>query len=134
MEVLAHRVILDVIPTHGHTEAQPAAREKVDIGGLAGHERRLTLRKYQDSGGERDPFGDGGQIGEHDERVMEWVGLVIGAHQWWCSSGVNCSENVVVSQDVIKTQVLDCSSEFPNCGGIAAKLDLRVGHTNVHER
>ncbi len=73
-------------------------------------------------------------MGEHDERVVERIALGIGARQRWCTIRVDCAQDVVVGENVIEAQVLDRSSELPDGGGIASKLDLRVCDTDLHEQ
>ena len=51
-EVLPEGLVLDVVPADPHTEPQPAAGQKIDIGCLPCHERRLALREDQDPGRE----------------------------------------------------------------------------------
>ena len=80
----------------------------------------------------RDSLGDGGQIGEHDERIVKRVPLGIRAGQWWRPIGVYSSEHVVVGEDVVKAQVLDRSSRTADCDRISSKLDLGVCNTNLH--
>ena len=89
MEVLPEGVVLDVVPADPDAEAQPAAGEQIDVGRLPGHERRLALREDQDPGGEPDPLGDGGQVGEHHERVVERVVLGVRAGERRRSIGVH---------------------------------------------
>ena len=132
MKVLSEGLVLDVVPTNANAKAQPTARQKIDIGCLAGDKCRLALRKNQDPGGETDSLGDAGQIGEHHKRVVERVVLGVGACQLRRSTGVNRAQHVVVGEEVVKAQILDRSSEFPNGGGIASKLDLREHDTNLH--
>ena len=90
--------------------AEPAAGQEIDIGCLPCHQRGLALREDQDPGGEPDPFGDAGQIGEHDERVVERVVLGVRAGQRRCAIGVHSAEHVVIGEEVVKAEVLDRSS------------------------
>src|SRR4051812_40150452 len=60
-EVLAEGLVFDGAPADADPEAQAAAGEQIDIGGLPCHERGLALREDQDPGGELEAFGDGGQ-------------------------------------------------------------------------
>jgi hypothetical protein len=39
---------------------------------------------------------------------------------------------MVIREEVVKAQVLDCSANPPNSGRIASKLDLRVDGTDLH--
>ncbi|HXC78099.1 MAG TPA: hypothetical protein VNU19_13720 [Candidatus Acidoferrum sp.] len=77
-------------------------------------------------------LGDTGQVGEHNEGVVERVALCVGTGEGWCSIGVNRSEHMVIGKDVIEAQILDRYSEFPHRDGIAPKLDLRVCDTDLH--
>ncbi len=113
-------------------EAQPAAGEQIDVGRLPGHERCLALRKDQDPGGEPDPLGDAGQVGEHHERVVERVVLGVGAGQRGRPIGVHGAEHVVVGEEVVKAQVLDRLADPPDSARISAELDLRVDDADLH--
>ena len=131
-EVLPEGLVLDVVPADPYTEAQPTAGQEINIGCLPCHERCLALRKYKDPGGETDSLGDAGQIGKHHERLVERVPLGVGTRQLRCPIGVNGTEHMVVREEVVKAQVLDCSANPPNSGRIASKLDLRVDDTDLH--
>ena len=58
--ILPEGLVLDVVPADPDPEAKPTAREEVNIGRLARHERRLALRKDEDPGSKADPLGDAG--------------------------------------------------------------------------
>jgi hypothetical protein len=45
---------------------------------------------------------------------------------------VNGTEHVVISEKVVKAQVLDRYPDSPNSARISSKLDLRVDHTDLH--
>ena len=117
-EVLSEGLVLDVAPADADTEAEPASGEEIDIGGLSCHECGLALREDQDPGREPDPFGDGGQVGEHHERVVERVVLGVGAGDRRYAIGVDGAEHVVVGEEVIKAELLDRSSDPPYRGGV----------------
>src|ERR1700733_668089 len=134
MEVLSECLVLDVVPAHAHTEAQPPGRQKIDVGCLSGHECRRALRQNQDPGSKRDSLGDASQIGEHHERVVKRVTLRIGTSELWRPTGVNGSHYVVVGENVIETQVLNSSSEFAHSNRIASKFDLGICDADFHRR
>jgi hypothetical protein len=46
-----------VVPADPHTEAQPPARQQVDVGSLPSDEGSLALREDQDPGDEADALG-----------------------------------------------------------------------------
>jgi len=71
-------------------------------------------------------------MGEHDEWVVEGVVLGVGARQRRCSIGVNCTEYVVVGEEVVEAQVFDGFPDPPNSSWIAAKLGLRVNDADIH--
>jgi hypothetical protein len=56
-----------------------------DIGCLTCDERGLSLWEDEDPGGELDPLGDRGQVGHHDESVVQWVVLALGPVIGWRS-------------------------------------------------
>jgi hypothetical protein len=134
MEVLPEGLVLDVIPADPRSKAQATAGQEINVGRLPCHEGGLALRKDEDPGGETDSFGDAGQIGEHHERVVEWVELGVGPGELGRSIGVNGAEHVVVGEEVVKAHLLDGSADPPNCGRIASKLVLRVDNADLHRR
>jgi len=121
-----------VIPAHAHAEAQSPSREKVNIRRLPRHECGLTLRENQDPRGELDSLRDPGQIGEQHERIMKRVVLGVRAGQLARSVGMNRAEDVVVREDVVKTQVLGGWPDLPNRARVPSKLGLRIDNTDAH--
>ena len=131
-EVLPQGLVLDVIPAHAHAEAQSPSREKVNIRRLPRHECGLTLWENQDPRGELDSLRDPGQIGEQHERIMKRVVLGVRAGQLARSVGMNRAEDVVVREDVVKTQVLGGWPDLPNRARVPSKLGLRIDNTDAH--
>ena len=99
-EVLPEGLVLDVVPADPHTEPQPTAGQKVNVGCLPSHKRCLPLREHHDPGDEFDSLRDTGQIGEHDERVMERVKLRVRARQPPRPVGMHGAEHMVVRKQV----------------------------------
>ena len=64
-----------MIPPDPNAETEAAAGQQVDVRGLAGHQGSLALREDEDARGELDALRDPGEVGEHDERVVERVRL-----------------------------------------------------------
>ena len=91
------------------------------------------MREDQDPSGELEAFGDGGQIGEHHERIVERVVLGIGARELGCSIGMNGTEHVVVGEEVVKAELLDREPESAHSTRVSSKLDLRVHSADLHE-
>jgi len=69
-EVLVQALEFEFVPADADTEAQPARHQRVQRGGLLGHQRGLALREDQDAGGEADALGAAGDEAEQHERVM----------------------------------------------------------------
>src|SRR5258705_10614633 len=57
-EVLSEGFILDMVPADAHSEAKSTSGKQIDVGGLAGDQCCLTLRKHENPGGQTDSFGD----------------------------------------------------------------------------
>jgi len=131
-EVLSEGLVLDGAPADADAEAQPASGKEIDIGGLSCHEYGLALREDQDPRRELDSFGDGGQVGEHHERVVERVVLGVGAGDRRYAIGVHGAEDVVVGEEVIKAELLDRSSDPPYRVGVPAEFGLRVDGADLH--
>ena len=109
-EVLPEGFVLDLVPSDAYAQAQSTTGQKINIGRLPRDERRLTLRKDKDTRGETDSLRNGSQIREHHERVMEWVVFGVGARELRRSTGVDGAEHMVVSEEVVKAQVLNRSA------------------------
>jgi hypothetical protein len=45
---------------------------------------------------------------------------------------VNGTEHVIVGEEVVKAQILDCRPDPPNSGRIPSKLGLRVDDADLH--
>ena len=104
-ELLPEGLVLDVVPADPHTEPQPTARQKVHVSCLPSHERCLALREHHDPGGELDSLRDTGQIGEHDERVMERVKLRVRPGQPPRPVGMHRAEHMVVGKQMVKASI-----------------------------
>ena len=63
-EVLVERLVLHPVPPDAHAEAQPAAREQVELSRLLGDEHGLALRQDQDAGDQLERGGDGSEEAE----------------------------------------------------------------------
>ena len=113
-----------MVPADADAEPQPTAGDEIDVGRLSGHEGGLSLREDQDPGGELDSFGDPGEVGEHDEWVVERVALGVRAGEFSRSVGVDGAEDVVVGEEVVEAQLLDRCREPPACVGITLELGL----------
>jgi hypothetical protein len=63
-------------------QEQPASRELVDDRRVLGQPERVVQRREDDAGSELDPFGHGGERGEHREQRREVAvrGTVVFAH------------------------------------------------------
>ena len=107
MEVLPEGLVLDPVPADADTEAEPSAGQQVDVGRLPRNERSLALREDEDAGGEADPLGDAGQVGEHHEWVVERIALGVGALERRRPTLVHGPQHVVVGQQVVEAEVLD---------------------------
>ena len=97
-ELLAERLELDGVPAQSNTEPESPAGEQIDLGGLLGHQHRLSLRQDDDAGDEFQ-CGDRGQVAEHDEGLVKRGVDVIGALPTLMHCRV-CAHDVVVGEDV----------------------------------
>lgn len=73
------RFVLDGIPPDAYSQAQSSTGQQVELGGLLGHENRLTLRQNEDAGRESNAVRTGRDPGEEHERFMERMGEVVRA-------------------------------------------------------
>ncbi len=116
----------------GDVRLESPRGQEVDVCCLSRDERGLTLREDQDPRGEVDPLGDGGQVGEHHERVVERVVLRVRARQWRRSLGVHGTEHVVIGEQVVEAEALDRCADLTNGVGVSSKLGLWVHDADVH--
>jgi hypothetical protein len=128
-------VVLDRVVADADTEAQPAARQQVDVGRLPGDQDRLALWQDQDPGDEFDPPSDRRQVAEGDQRVMERVLLVVRTlrHRRLTLNPVDAAHDVVVEQHVVVAQFLGGHREPMQCLGISAQLVLWEGDAEPHK-
>ena len=131
-EVLVQRFVLDVVPAEPDTQAQPAAREEVELGSLLRDERRLPLRKDQDSGPEPDPRRDPGDVAQHHEWLVERIVLGVRAPELRIASLVLRAEDVVVDQHVRVAEILGRLREVAHGHRIAVEPCLRERDSNLH--
>ena len=70
-ELLVKGVVLDVVPTGPDTEAEATAREDVDFSGLLRDEHSLALGQDDDTRHQFHALGDGGEVAEQHEGLVE---------------------------------------------------------------
>ena len=123
MKILAERLVLDGVPAHADAEAEPAAAQHVHRGGLLRHERRLALRQDDDAGDELDALGDAGEVAEQHERLVELVGVAVGAAPALAARGVR-AEHVVEGEQVVVAQLFGGLGVLLDGGGVGGYLGL----------
>src|SRR5205085_1250321 len=74
VEILVEPGEFDLVPTDPDAEAETAAAQDIERGGLLGDERGLALRQDQDAGGKAQLCGAAGEIAKQDKRVVEQTG------------------------------------------------------------
>ena len=136
MELGAHAFVLRVVPSDADRQPEPAAAQDVELGGLLGHERRLALGKDQHACEELQVLGDGGEVREQREHLVE---LVLGRERRAREPSDRAveptrigAEDVVERQQVIKARALDRSGERTDDRGIGADIDLRKDDAELH--
>ena len=72
-EGLAQHPEFHRVPADADTEAQPAAGQDVDFGGLLGDQRRLPLREDENRRREFEPFRRAGEEAEQRQGLVEHV-------------------------------------------------------------
>ncbi len=75
-EVHAEGLVLHLVPPDAHAEAELAARQHVDFGGLLGDEHGLTLRKDEHAGDELEVCVRGKEPEQHEDLVERCFGVV----------------------------------------------------------
>ena len=127
-------VVFDPVPADPDPQAKPAIREQVDIRGLLGEERRLSLWQDDHAGDQFELLGDAGKVGVGDQRLVKRIGFFIRAGQLRLSAGMNGAEDMIVDHDMVVTQIFRRLRKRLDRPRFAAKLDLRINHTSFHRR
>jgi len=131
VEVLAERLVLDRVPSGPDPQAQPAAREYIDLGCLLGHERRLTLRQDQHCGDQLDRVRHACEVAKGHEGLVKRGVLVVGAVPPAGSVPVR-AEHVVVDQQVAIPEPLGRLGEVPDRRRVVSYFRLREYHAEFH--
>ena len=130
-EVLAQRLVLDVVPAHPHAEDQPSARERRHLRRLLCDERRLPLRQDQHARPELDSTGEAGQESEQHERLVEQRLVCVVAAETARSIGVG-AQHVVVGDQVVIAGRLGGFGVLADHRRVSSDLYLRQHHPNAH--
>src|SRR5438270_8409482 len=128
----ASTAICGVRPTTTELAAPIDAIPNRDIRRLFGEERSLPLRQDDHTGDQFEVLGDAGEVSVGDQRLVERIGFFIRAGQLRFSAGMNGTEDMVVDQDMVVTQVFRRLGKRLDRTRIAAKFDLRINDTSFH--
>ncbi len=79
-------------------------RQKIKISRLPGNEHGLTLRQNKNAGYELDTLRHSREIRKHDEGVVKWVLVGVGARKLRLTV-MGCTEHMVVGQKMIIAQL-----------------------------
>jgi hypothetical protein len=120
------------VPADPNAQSKPAIRKEVNIGGLLGEQDSLALWQDDHTGNQFELFGDTGEVGVGDQRLVEGVGFLIRAGQLRFSAGMNGAEHMIIDDDMIITQIFRCLRKRLDGPGIAAEFDLRINHASLH--
>ena len=90
----------------------------------------LTLRQDDDAGDEFEPLRNRGEKAEQNERLMEGVGVLVGAPE--IVRGRIAAEHVIEGEDVFVPQRLGRLPIVANDRGIVADLGLWKNDTKLH--
>ena len=130
-EILAERFVLHRVPADPDAEAESPAAQQIDLRRLLGGQGGLALGQDDHSGDQFDGRGDGSQIAEHHQGLVEGGVHVVGPRP----SGVHVRvspHDVVVGEDVGETQFFDPLAVSAHRAGIAAQFRLGKHHTDPH--
>lgn len=125
LEVFAEGFELDGVPADADAKAETAAAEEVQGGGLLGDEGGLALGEDDDAGAEANLVGDGGEVAEEDEGLVEGVFVVVDeAFGAVGTVGVG-AEDMVVDEDVVVADLLGRLGEILD--GFAVEREVVLG-------
>ena len=104
-EILAQRLVLDVVPAAADAKSEAIAREHTKLGGLLGDQRRLTLGQYEDTGCQPQvPCAGRDEAQGHEDLVERMLVRVRTRHSMHRRIR---AEDVVVDQQVVEAHALD---------------------------
>src|SRR4051794_33623374 len=131
VEILAERLVLDLVPANADAQAQPAAAEHIDLSRLLGHQRSLPLRQNDHAGHKLKPLGQAGQVAEQDERLVEQGIAGVCAAPVRPVGGAS-TQHMIVSQQMLVAKRFSRLRIIANSDRIIADLGLRKDNTNTH--
>jgi hypothetical protein len=118
----AERLVLDPVPPRAHPDAQPAAGQEGDLGGLLGDEGGLALGQDEHADDELEALGHRREVAEEHERLVEGVVLGVWAPERRLAVRVLGAEDVVVRDELIEAELLDAHREVAD----GARIDADV--------
>ena len=124
---------LDGVPAHADSEAQPAAAQHVDLGRLLGHQRRLPLREDEDAGGQREPAGDGREVGHQRQRFVDHGLVRVRGERWMGMEPGIGAQDVVGHEEMVEAHRLDVPDEPTDRLDVGPALRLGEDHADFHE-
>ena len=130
--VLPQGLVLNFVPAHADAQAQAAAGQHVHLGGLLGDQGGLALGQDDDAGAHFNLFGDGGQIAEHYERLVEHIVLVVGAVPLGALGRVG-AQHMVKDQQVCVAQGLGGLGKILDGGRVGADFGLGKDGSELHD-
>ena len=130
-EILAESLELNLVPAHPHPQGEPLARQKVQGGGLLGHQRGLPLGEHQHPQPQFDPGGDPGHVPEQHEGLVKAVLVGVGPGEH-VPGGVR-PQDVFVDEDRVETQPFGGLGPGANRAPVRSDLDLGEYRPYVHD-
>ena len=129
--ILPQGLVLHLVPAHADAQPQPAAGQHIHFGGLLGDQGGLALGQDDDAGAHFNLFGNGGQIAEHHERLVEHIVLVVGAVPLGALGRVG-AQHMVKDQQVFVAQGLSGLGKILDGGGVGADFGLGKDGSELH--
>src|SRR5882762_3411880 len=106
-------------------------RQKIKIRRLSGNEHGLTLGQNENAGDKLDTLRNSREIRKHDEGVVKWMLVGVGAQELWLTV-VSCTEHMVVGQEMIIPQLFGGQTDAAHGLRVALQLSLGVDNADLH--
>src|SRR6266567_478451 len=131
VEVHAERLVFDRVPADADTHAEFAAGQHIHLGGLLGSQHGLALRQDDDARHQLESRRHGGQVAEQHHWLVEHAVDGVRTRPARATRGIR-ADHMVVRQQVLVPQLLDCLRERFDAGWIGANLGLWKYGADLH--
>ena len=124
-------LVLHRVPPDADAQPQAAPGHHVHLGGLLGDKGGLALSQDHYARGQLNALGDAGQISQHDEGLVEQVGMGVGTIPAWMIGGFG-PQHVLDDHEMLVAQGLGGLDVVPYTSRVGSNLRLGENDAQLH--